>query len=328
VDRKSINEISSPSETVPLEWPAMRADSPPPVRTIRGLPALPAMVLLWFAPKRMGPFVAAAGWHAAVWASLIGIGIGLGLPACGIVVKWISPRSGPCYLEFGLGTASSEVTLDEMPRAPLAALVAVIHTEASKPGWSAASGCVFLLTFAAILVASFLALAATLMPFAAAGEPLARLFGRCLRLVLWSMTILIPIGVLALYWPRVLDYLVSAAPPYADQEVEQAITKIRNNINNITLFVLLGLGVWWLWVLWRSGLRYAGPADGPAWRPRTPRCRKCGYIIATLRIDARCPECNHPVADSMAWVQRRSKPTRLRLFTASVRDAMAFGKRG
>jgi hypothetical protein len=157
------------------------------------------------------------------------------------------------------------------------------------------------------------------MPFAAAGERLRLLFGRCLRLVLWSITILIPVGLVALYWPWVLDHLVGVIPSNDDQEMRD---QIANNRNSITLAALFAFALWWLLILWRSGLCYAGPADGPAWRPRTPRCGKCGYNIATLRLDARCPECNHPVADSVARLQRKMKPTRWRLFIASLRDVL------
>ena len=327
-NQEPIVDTSGARETVPQEWPALRADAPGRVRTIHGLSALPVMVLLWFAPKRMGPFVAAAGWHAAVWAGLIGIGVGFGLPACGIDTTVAETYTGPWYLVFRLSTPSSNFTLSEVPRAPLAALVALIHTGASNPGWSATSGYTLLLILAAI-PASLLALAAALMPFAAAGERLTPLFGRCMRLVLWSMTVLIPIGLAVSFWPWVLDHFIVAAPSPLDRPREMdELINVGNGAALLALVAITALGLWWLAILWRSGLRYAGAADGPAWRPRTPRCQKCGYIIATLRLDARCPECNHPVADSVARLRRKTKPTRWRLFTASLRDAISFAQRG
>ncbi len=56
----------------------------------------------------------------------------------------------------------------------------------------------------------------------------------------------------------------------------------------------------------RAGLRYAGPAIGPAWEPRTPRCEGCGYIIANIPVSTNCPECGRPVEASLP--ERRKPP--------------------
>jgi hypothetical protein len=65
-------------------------------------------------------------------------------------------------------------------------------------------------------------------------------------------------------------------------------------------------GLWWLFVWLRSGYRYAGPPDGPAWLPRSPRCEKCGYNIAHLPHSTNCPECGRPVVESLP--ERRVEP--------------------
>jgi hypothetical protein len=310
-------ETTKPIDVVPLEWPAMCTAAPTPVRAIRGLPALPAMLLLWFAPKRIGPFVAAAGWHAAIMASLIGMGLGLGLFASRIDSRREWTVDNVRYIAYEFNSPKSEQTLAEAPRVPLAALVLLAYSDASNRD----SASVLPLILAAIPL-GLLSLAVLLMPLAAAGERLTLLVGRCLRLTLWSTTTLIPLGVAMQWWPWGLDYF---APPYSSG-LRPSDNPVGDFCNRIMVIALLAFALWWLFVLWRSGLRYAGPADGPAWRARTPRCGNCGYNIATLRVDARCPECNQLVADSVARLQRKTKPTRWRLFVASLREAMRFGE--
>ena len=92
---------------------------------------------------------------------------------------------------------------------------------------------------------------------------------------------------------------------------------------------LVGLALfalWWLFVLLRSGYRYAGPAAGPAWSPHQPRCEACGYAIAQLPHSTNCPECGRPVVDSLpesrrptAFAAADSRRQRVRAFAATLR---------
>ena len=141
---------------------------------------------------------------------------------------------------------------------------------------------------------------------------------------LWSTTMLILLGTGWLAWPRFMDLcgveavshegmVFGAAEAAPDARAEWA----RD--------AALALAVWWLVVLVRSGLHYAGPPDGPAWQARPPRCTKCGYIIASLALDGKCPECGYPVRESLARLEKMGLFTRWKAFRASVRAAFGRG---
>jgi hypothetical protein len=313
-------EPGGAAELVPLELPPIGGEPQPLVTKVHGLSSLPRVFLLWLAPKRTGTLLAGAGWHAAILAAAISAGLGLGLLTFELLTTVSIPYGTPGVFTFSVGMPRSELTVAEALRAPFVSLATIIHTATGSPATGGTASIIL-----GLIPVGLLAVAVLMMPLVAAGERLGLLFGRCLRLVLWNTSTLIPLGVASFWWPSLLDRLgvagrteglFAAAPPFLSDR-EQA-----------TIFALVLFALWWLLILWRSGLRYTGPADGPAWRPRTPRCRKCGYNIATLRVDARCPECNHPVADSVARLQRKMKPTRWRLFVASLRDALPSAKEG
>jgi hypothetical protein len=131
-----------------------------------------------------------------------------------------------------------------------------------------------------------------LMPFVSAGERSRLLYLRSVKLTLWSAACLIPLGFAIL---GVAYLRVTYAEPFDDLDWETA---------------LLGVGavwlLWWLSVLLRLGSRYAGPADGPGWQPRQPRCNRCGYILTGLSHAGRCPECGLAVRESLPEERRPS----------------------
>ena len=310
--------VSNEASMVPAELPGMRTDTPRFVRTMTGLVALPGMVLLWFLPKRFGAPLAAAGWRAAIVAHLVGVTIGLGLAALAYLTT-LSVTFGPTFMSFTVDLTQGDMTFAESLRAPFAALVTILHAVSGNVRRPNLILLVVLGTPAALLL-----VAALLMPFAAAGERLRRLYGRCLRLTLWSTTMLILLGTGWLAWPRFMDLcgveavshegmVFGAAEAAPDARAEWA----RD--------AALALAVWWLVVLVRSGLHYAGPPDGPAWQARPPRCTKCGYIIASLALDGKCPECGYPVRESLARLEKMGLFTRWKAFRASVRAAFGRG---
>lgn len=307
---------SHSANLVPEKRPAVRSDTPRPVRTIRGLSALPGMILLWFLPRRVGASLAGAGWRAAFVAHVLGITLGSGLIVWAEVFPWTNPVGmapisyGPSYFSFKMVSPTPKMAFVEYLTAPFAALAIAAHASSGTGGSPVNVVLVVIGGELGVMVAAF-----ALMPFAAAGEPTGRLFGRCLRLTWWSTTMLIPLGI---GW--LLD-------PLFRRRFE-----LPNEWMPVDYAALALFAVWWLLVLLRSGYRYAGPATGPAWESRTPCCEGCGYIIAHIPVTTKCPECGRPIAESLA--ERRRAPAFViadtfakagRLFWATLRQAI-FGK--
>ena len=279
------------SEMVPDAWPPITREAPRPTLKIRGLVALPGMVLLWFMPKRVGACLAGAGWRPAIVAHLLSLTLGLGLAYwMEHIVPLYNPKSA---MFFDLPPRPfPEMPIGEMLRLPFASLVISVHG-----GTATTAGVMQFLAMLGGLEIALVVVALAMMPYAAAGETARRLFGRCLRLTWWSLTILIPLGfgwLLDPWW--------------------RATIGLSNAWHSIDYMMLALAGVWWLMVLLRSGYRYAGPAEGPAWEPRTPRCESCGYIIARLATTGRCPECGRPIADSLPGRRATVSPIRLGRF--------------
>jgi hypothetical protein len=241
------------------------------------------MVLLWLFPKRAGASLAAAGWRAAVVAHCLAIGYGVGMIAWAQSFYTVNPLTASVvYSEYGPRLA--QMSCSEILRTPLASLAAVAlqHTAGAATPLAPVLLAVGI-EFGVVLVA------AALMPFVAAGEPAGVLFGRCLRLSLWSTTLLLPLGAGWMVDPR-LRQLVGLSPDW----------------HPVDFIILSMFAVWWTFVVLRSGYRYAGPASGPACNTRPARCERCGYLIAHLPHSTKCPECSRPVLDSLP--ERRSLP--------------------
>ncbi|UCG17588.1 MAG: hypothetical protein JSV19_06060 [Phycisphaerales bacterium] len=253
---------------------------------MQGLPSLPGIVLLWFLPKRVGASLAASGWHAAVAAHMLSVIVGLGLIVCAELPPTFNSLVKQQFLgwDIEIDLPAPRMTCSEYVRGPFAAIAVVVHAAGPGSGGFARS----LLALTGIQGAVLL-LAVVMMPFAAAGEPAGRLFGRCLRLTWWSTTLLIPLGLV--WW---------AEPQW------RSWLDLPDEWHAVDSAALALFGVLWLIVLLRSGYRYAGKAQGPAWSARTPRCEKCGYRIVGLPYSTNCPECARPVAESLA--ERRAPP--------------------
>lgn len=295
----------------------MRTDTPQPVRTVKGLSALPGMLLLWLLPMRLGAPLSAAGWRPAIIAHLIGMTIGLSLIALALLIAFSVSYGTPGFVTITVDMPQGGMTLAESLRAPFVSLITIVHGASSEVGRPD-----LILAVVLGIPAALLLMAAMMMPFAAAGERLRFLYGRCLRLTLWSTTMLIPLGAGWLLWPRLMGLcgvnatpqegmLFGASDPAPDERALWAQVAL-------VIFVL-----WWLMVLLRSGLRYAGPPDGPAWQGQRPRCTKCGYIISLLPLEGNCPECGRPVRDSLAVLTKACQFSHRKAFRASVRAALA-----
>lgn len=311
---KPISEVEA---GVPEMLPPMRTDAPRRERPPAGAWLLAAVLGLWVLPKRFGPRLAAAGWRLAIIAGVVSLATGLGMLAYAGITNAVI-RYGPAGVaSFGIKMPDAVVTPGEAVRAPFAALIVIVHTLPATP-----QGSRILLAAAIGLPLGLLAATAILMPVAVAGEYLSALFGRCLRLTLWSTTLAIPLGVAMLLLPSVLrgldverpalvsGFLFDAPPPSTDWW-------------KVSCIVLLAVfALWWLVVLARSVLRYAGPAVGPAWTGQRPRCRRCGYIIAGLRRREPCPECGVPVSVSMAAQERSNRWSRRNALALSIHTAV------
>lgn len=59
-----------------------------------------------------------------------------------------------------------------------------------------------------------------------------------------------------------------------------------------------------------AGARYVGPAVGPGFEPRPPRCDACGYTLTGLPVESNCPECGLAVRESLPDGRRRPLPCR------------------
>jgi hypothetical protein len=271
------------------------------------------LVPLWFFPRTMGVRLAAAGWGAAILAHIVALALGLGL------VAWTQIQSSrltfgtPAFITVNVPMPEARQPFSECLRAPFAALATAAHDFSPLViGWVSR-----IPTIIGAIEIGIPIVAILLMPFAAAGEPLGRLFGRCRRLAFWSSTLVIPLGIGWLLLPAILRLL--GVPPPDVQNVVFGAQTTTDEREQWAVFLIIMWALWWLYVLLRSGLGYMGPA----WQPQQPRCRKCGYIILGLPLAGGCPECAHPVLKSAAAFQRSSRFSRWRAFVLSVHAAVA-----
>lgn len=310
--------ISEAEARVPDTLPPMRTDAPRREHTPSGM-RLPMTVLgLWVLPKRFGPRLAGGQLRHAVIASAVSLATGFGLLAYAGITNAVLQYGLAGIAAFGMELPRAAVSPSEAVRAPFAALIVVVHALLSAP-----QGVPVVVATAAGLPLALLVVAALLMPLAAAGEYLSALFGRCLRLTLWGTTLAIPLGVAMLCLPSVLRGLEVERPAVIVGGVLFGKPGPTNDWWKISaLGVLAAFALWWLVVLVRSVLRYAGPAVGPAWTAQRPRCRKCGYIIVGLQRREPCPECGAPVSDSMAVHERSNRWSRRNVLALSIRTAL------
>ncbi len=307
-DERSVVQ-SSPTDALPEYWPVN-----PPVRPVRAvwLPWPIAVVLaplLWLLPKRVGVHFAAVRWPGAIVAHVVWTIYGIGC----IAITYQTPRySWVAYLSGqSPGQEPSSLwpppTVSEIAGSPLAVLAWDVVHELTK-----VEQFLLGLGIAAAVEVGLVVLAGLLMPWAAAGERGRRLFGRCVKLTLWSTTSLAVLGLmlqaieLGLIWEKGSD---------------------RGDAAGVAVALYVG---WFFWIWIRSGMRYAGPAEGPGWERRRPLCEDCGYILTGLAAADRCPECGSPVRYSLPSCRRppafaqagSSRLARIPAFLCTFGDAL------
>ena len=276
-----IGERQPPAETLPEYWP----DGPvaQPVRPV-WLPWPIAVVLaplLWLLPKRMGVHFAAVRWPGVIVAHLVWTIYGIG---CIAIAYWATGYSWAAYIS---GKSPGRdvsllwpVTWLEIARSPLALLALGLAQKLDEfEDLMLGLGVLAGVELGLILVAELLT------PYAAAGEKVRKLWGRCVKLTLWSTTSLVVLG---LVLQAIELDLLPGDPPKEP----------------LTILAVSGYVVWFVWIWMRSGSRYGGPAEGPGWDRRRPLCEECGYRLTGLTPASRCPECGTPVAGSLPQHRR------------------------
>ncbi|HPF37779.1 MAG TPA: hypothetical protein P5081_19860 [Phycisphaerae bacterium] len=272
-------------ELVPAELPPVCDAVPPSAGSRLGWFSLPLAPVLWFFPRTMGWRMASAGWGPAIAAHLLSVVYAVGL------MLWATsyPNANPVVrfhqsaMELSHDAPPPLQSVREIRLTPMTICVTEVHTWTALGWGSSVIGVVVAIEGGVLLFALALA------PFAAAGERTGRLFGRCLRLVMWSTTMGLPLGV---------GFMLA---PLWQSGTEPSTTMMTANIAGISLVAL-----WWFVVLIRSAMRYVGPAEGPGWEPRTPLCEECGYRIALIPMSSNCPECGQPV--ELSAPNRRQPP--------------------
>ena len=265
----------APNGVIPEFWPPADGFEPVPTRRIPWLLAPLVAIPAMFAPRRFGPHLAQAEWKAAFLVHFLSAIIVLGLYlAC--IARYESRPQFPS-LESAFSVSPSLEFREAF------ACVALLVGNACE-SWT---NVLISLAVIAGVEACIWLVALLLVPLYAAGEGAKRAYLRCVKLLFWSTACQLPIFWLFLHFGYPILHFVY------DQDFW---------IPTIIAFLEFG----WLSVLYRFGGRYGGPADGPRWKPRSPRCEICGYSLVGLYITGNCPECNSPVADSLP---NNRKPT-------------------
>lgn len=302
---------TSARDRLPEYWPD---DPPPKPLTPYWIPwpiAVLAVPLLWVMPKRFGPHFAGVSWWGAIFAHLIWLPYGIG---CMMLVEDYFEYSLFSYVTGNMPPVS--LTPGPLPdnlvvvlRAPFAA-IAVTLSEEIRFGTTGFGASDLLAGLGAVLgleTILLLLLTIGLMPYAAYGESRGRLFLRCFKMVLWTSTVAVPIGLLYQVSVGCLTDQFDSVSTF--EGVTWAVFPQRASQGAgemaVAKSVASGIGLAFLvWVWIRSALRPAGPAKGPAWEPRCPQCEKCGYRLTGLARQDRCPECGLPVQESLPGSRR------------------------
>lgn len=279
------------SETLPRYWTEPTASAPVPARPVGWLLVLPAVLALPMVPRRLGARVSQGRWTPTlvVHAFCLVVALLLGAHADWVLGDYAQPVLALGPAERPTGAEVFRAASGWLGKVQLFVTSAInrlyIRTDGSGGIYALIGG------LAAVHAGAWL-IGLLLMPFVTAGERSRLLYLRTVKLTLWSTVCLIPLGLAFV----VVAYVAETyAEQFDDVEYGTAFAGVA------ALWFL-----WWLSVLLRLGAHYGGPADGPGWQPRQPRCNRCGYILTGLSRDGRCPECGLPVHDSLPEARRRS----------------------
>lgn len=298
-------ETDIQTATIPEHWP-----DPAPLASLRPIripwliaPVVAPLALLL--PRRLGPHLAASGMAAAVFAHFVWLIFAFGWPAM--------LRSAFTRQDSSLAILWPGGPLDAL-RGPLAGAALLAFEQISTT-----TDVLMLLALVGSIEAGVWLLAWLLTPAISVGESRGRAFLRAVKLVYWSTVMLAAMS---------LGMCVGA------------ILARRGDIprSDVVPFTAFWAALMlWGTVLLRLGKRYAGPALGPRFEPRVPRCEGCHYSLTALPLAGRCPECGRPVADSLperrqppAWArERRFRRAGAALFSTLVEGALGreFGSR-
>jgi hypothetical protein len=263
------------STTIPERWVSPPGDSCAPVRPLRWLVVMPALVGMFLIPKRLGPriVVSSLGKAVTVYAvTLVSIPVLLTIALGGYVLE-------PLLAGLDHGQLS---TLDHI-RLPFVLFVEIVYALARdhpKAAWWA-------LATPAIVAVGVFPTAWLLMPFVNAALRPGRLYVRALKLVMWSVP-----SILALLATFVMIL-------YFEERDRLGIEPEHAGLTAGLLWLLI-----WMRTLASAGARVAGPGDGSSQAQLIPHCVRCGYILTGLSIDGRCPECGLEIEASLPTTER------------------------
>ncbi len=241
---------SAPLERVGQVWPPIGGLEP-----VRGWPipwplAPLAGILGVFFPRTLGPHLAASSWWAAYFAHFVCLIYAFGIPASFFIHGSIG-QSIP---------SAREILLQDLRSPPAALGLILMSLSNSSQVYE------FLVGFAVLEALPWIGGPLLLLQFVAVGQTKRLAYLQSAKLMLWSTCWLLPAMVLFILSVEWIDRWSQGADTSA------------------MIFAVAAL--WWFLVLIRLSARYGGPAIGPRWENRTPRCEGCSYSLTGLRVDA------------------------------------------
>jgi len=255
---------------------------PAPCRKINFLLAL---LVHWLIPGRFGPHLAAGSTARACLATILSLSFVVGA----VVVHEIQEErrfARPQVASPYSRSSSREKLAEEILRG-------AAQSTGAYWSWMPFVG---VASTPLVIELGLLIFATALMPWAAGGDRAWSVWKRSVRNVHWSMTICIPAAI-------VVAVLECVDVDWARWERWPDAVFIVGGIIVFVIPVILLLRMWFV-----GAHRYVGPADGPAFAPREPRCDACGYAIVHLPLETRCPECGLAVRKSLPGGRRRPTP--------------------
>lgn len=273
------------AELVPAVLPA---DHPPP-KPARTIGFARAVLLICLSPKRVGPHLASGSLRRAVAAYLVAAIVSAF--ALGLLVTFDisqSTRGQPTVRDalaaFVLMSAAGQYAA---ARLPVLLLVLVLAGIALLPPLT--------------VVFSFVRFAG--------GDTAKSTLRRAALASLWSTCALLPGALVVATWAAVLGRGRARLVPDSNPIISRFDDAASSVLTETSTVLWIGVaGVISLILYVRAivaSTRYVGPAVGPGWEPREPRCEICGYSIVGLRRDGRCPECAGAVRESLPGTRRR-----------------------